>query len=214
VAGKPLIVWHIEALARDGVTDIVVNTAWLEEQIVAALGDGSRWGVRIRYSMEARDHGGALETAGGIATAEPWMGSRESGRADADHCDCYWLVSADIYCPGFKFDAGVARHFARGADLAHVWLVPNPPFHPDGDFAIDASGRAARTTSPGEPRLTYANLALCRSTLTGGVQPGQRAPLGPLLFAAADSGRVGASLLTGSWHNVGTPSQLARLNGG
>src|SRR5581483_5457756 len=74
VRGKPLIAWHLEALARAGVREVVVNTAWLEEQFEPALGDGARWGLRIRYSMEGRDHGGALETAGGIAKALPLLG--------------------------------------------------------------------------------------------------------------------------------------------
>ena len=73
VRGKPLIEWHLEALARGGVNEVVINTAWLEERIEQALGDGSRWGLRIAYSMEGRDHGGALETAGGIAKALPLL---------------------------------------------------------------------------------------------------------------------------------------------
>ena len=93
VHGKPLIEWHLEALAAGGVREVVINTAWLEEQIVAALGDGSRFGLAIRYSMEGRDHGGALETAGGIAKALPWLG------------DAFWVVSADVYTPGFRYSA-------------------------------------------------------------------------------------------------------------
>ncbi len=103
VRGKPLIEWHLRALARDGVREVVVNTAWLEEQIPAALGDGARWGLRIRYSMEGREHGGALETAGGIATALPLL-------VDADS-DCFWVVSGDIFAPDFCFDAQVAKRF-------------------------------------------------------------------------------------------------------
>ncbi len=96
VHGKPLIVWHLEALARGGVRDVVVNTAWLEDRIVEALGDGSRWGLAIRYSLEGRDHGDALETAGGIAKALPWL------------AETFWLVSADIHAPDFRFDAAEA----------------------------------------------------------------------------------------------------------
>src|SRR4051812_16307750 len=93
VHGKPLIEHHLEALAADGVRDVVVNTAWLEEQIALRLGDGSRFGLAsIAYSMEGRDHGGALETAGGIATAAPLLG------------DAFWLVSADVWVPDFRFD--------------------------------------------------------------------------------------------------------------
>src|SRR5258706_649085 len=121
VHGKPLIVGHLEALASAGVGDVVVNTAWLEDRIVAALGDGARWGVAIRYSMEGRDHGGALETAGGIAKALPLLAAHDD--------DAFWVVSGDIYAPGFSFDAGIAAGFERGAAQAHLWLVPNPSFH-------------------------------------------------------------------------------------
>src|SRR3990167_6386295 len=124
VRGKPLIEWHVEALARAGVREIVVNTAWLEQQLVDALGDGSRFGVTIHYSMEGREHGGALETAGGIAKALPWLVH------DAD--DAFWVVSGDIFMPGFRFDAEAVQRFLRGDLLAHLWLVPNPPFHPQG----------------------------------------------------------------------------------
>src|SRR5689334_9637993 len=85
VRGKPLLEWHLVGLARAGVREVVINTAWLESRIVDTLGDGSRWGLSIRYSLEGRDHGGALETAGGIATALPLL-------TDAQH-DCFWVVS-------------------------------------------------------------------------------------------------------------------------
>ena len=201
VRGKPLIEWHLEALARDGVREVVVNTAWLEDQIVAALGGGSRWGLRIHYSLEGRDHGGALETAGGIAKALPLL--------TAGGEDCFWLVSADIHAPAFRFDARVAEAFASGNDLAHLWLVPNPPFHPEGDFALDAAGRVQR--DGGERRWTYANLALCRAGIVAGVAPGARAALGPLLFDAARAGRVSGQPLEGEWHNIGTPQQLVAI---
>ncbi len=135
VAGKPLIEWQITALARAGVRDLVINTAWLEDQFPAALGDGSRWNLRIRYSHEGRDHGGALETAGGIATALPWL-------VDSDD-SAFWVVSADIFSPDFDFDSpAVSAMHDDPARLGHLWLVDNPPFHPAGDFGLDAHGRA------------------------------------------------------------------------
>ncbi|HMC16786.1 MAG TPA: sugar phosphate nucleotidyltransferase, partial [Albitalea sp.] len=132
VRGKPLIEWHLEALARDGVREVVINTAWLEDQIVAALGDGARWGLAIRYSLEGRDHGGALETAGGIAKALPLL-------VDSDN-DAFWVVSGDVFAPDFRFDEQHAQRFAAGTSMAHLWLVPNPPYHPGGDFGLDADG--------------------------------------------------------------------------
>ena len=165
VHGKPLIEWHLEALARDGVRRVVINTAWLESQIVDALGDGSRWGVEIRYSQEGRDHGGALETAGGIAKALPLLG------------DVFWLVSGDVYAPAFRYDSALAARFAAGERLAHLWLVPNPPFHPRGDFGIDAEGLGlADGAGPEGRRWTYANLALCRATLCAHIAPGTASP--------------------------------------
>jgi MurNAc alpha-1-phosphate uridylyltransferase len=201
VHGKPLIEWHLEALARAGMRRVVVNTAWLEEQIVTALGDGSRWGLEIRCSMEGRDHGGALETAGGIAKALPLLG------------DIFWLVSGDVFAPAFDYDAGAAARFAASGQLAHLWLVPNPPFHPQGDFGIDAAGLGlADGAGPDGRRWTYANLALCRAELCAAIAPGTRAALGPLLYAGMRERRIGAEIYRGRWENVGTPEQLEALD--
>lgn len=201
VRGKPLIVWHLEALAAAGVREVVINTAWLEEQFPQTLGDGSRWGLRIRYSMEGRDHGGALETAGGIAKALPWLG------------ECFWVVSGDIHAPEFRFEAERARRFAASGRLADLWLVPNPPFHPEGDFGIGADGLGlADGPGPDGRRWTYANLALVRRELCAGVAPGTRAPLGPLLRQGMQARRIGVEIYRGRWENVGTPAQLQALN--
>ena len=205
VRGKPLIEWHLEALARGGVREVVINTAWLEAQIVAALGDGTRWGLTLHYSMEGRDHGGALETAGGIAKALPLLVD--------DERDAFWLVSGDIFAPGFTFDPSAARRFADSDALAHLWLVANPPFHPRGDFGLDAQGYGlADPTAAGVPSWTYANLALCRAALCAHITPGTRAALGPLLFDAMHARRITAEVWRGAWENVGTPAQLAALN--
>jgi MurNAc alpha-1-phosphate uridylyltransferase len=204
VHGKPLIVWHLEALARAGVREVVINTAWLEEQFPATLGDGSRYGLAIRYSTEGRDHGGALETAGGIAKALPGLG------------DVFWLVSADIFAPDFAFDPGAAERLAGpGELLGHLWLVPNPAFHPKGDFGIDAQGYGlADAAGPDGRRWTYANFALLRAGLCRGIAPGSVAKLGPLLAAAMRERRITAEIWRGRWHNVGTPAELRALQGG
>ncbi|MDO9316345.1 MAG: nucleotidyltransferase family protein [Burkholderiaceae bacterium] len=209
VRGRPLIEWHLEALARDGVREVVINTAWLEESLVESLGDGSRFGVVIHYSREGRDHGGALETAGGIATALPLL-CGSAGELDAD---CFWVVSGDIHVPSFRFDAEVARRFAAGDQEAHLWLVPNPGYHPNGDFGLSDDGHAlADGPGPDGRRWTYANIALCRATLFREVVPGTRAALGPLLYAAMREHRITAEVYAGLWENVGTPAQLAALN--
>ena len=205
--GKPLIEWHLEALARGGVHEVVINTAWLEEQIVAALGDGARWGLSIRYSLEGRDHGGALETAGGIAKALPWL---------VDHPDDpFWVVSGDVFAPDFRFDAALAEGFATGTLMAHLWLVPNPPYHARGDFGLAADGFGlADEPGPDGQRWTYANLALCRASVVEGVLPGTRAALGVRLFDGMRRRAITAEVYRGGWHNVGTPEQLAALNAG
>ena len=197
VRGKPLIEWHLEALARDGVREVVVNTAWLEEQVVDTLGDGARWGLRIRFSREGRDHGGALETAGGIAKALPWLG------------ECFWIVAGDVFLPGFRFDAATGASFAAGDRLAHLWLVPNAPHHPQGDFGIDAHGLASLDA---RPWLTWASVGLMRGGLIDSVLAGQRSPLRPHLHAALAAGRIGAERYDGAWTDVGTPQRLAALN--
>ena len=209
VRGKPLIEWHLHALARDGVREVVVNTAWLEDQIVDTLGDGSRFGVSLHYSQEGRDHGGALETAGGIATALPLL----RGAAQAPDADCFWVVSGDIHVPEFRFDAVQAQRFAASDRLAHLWLVPNPPYHPQGDFGLDGQGLGlADGVGPDGQRWTYANIALCRAALFDGIAPGTRCALGPLLFKAMRAQRVTAEIYRGPWENVGTPAQWEALN--
>jgi MurNAc alpha-1-phosphate uridylyltransferase len=197
VHGKPLIEWHLEALVRGGVREVVVNTAWLEDRFPAALGDGSRWGLQIRYSMEGRDHGGALDIAGGVAKALPWLG------------DAFWVVSGDIFAPDFVFDPAAAQAFARSDRLAHLWLVPNPPYHPAGDFGIDTQGLAVRDTAQ---RFTWASFGLYRAALFGGIVPGTAAPLLPQLLQGIAQGRVTAERYLGRWENVGTPAQLEALN--
>jgi MurNAc alpha-1-phosphate uridylyltransferase len=201
VRGKALIEWHLLALARAGVRDVVVNTAWLEQQFPAALGDGARFGLRIAYSMEGRDHGGALETAGGIAKALPLL-------ADHDE-DCFWVVSGDVLLGGFAFDAGVAQRFASSRCWAHLWLAPNAPHHPQGDFGIDAEGCAV---SDAPRRRTWASVGLFRAAMFKGVALGTQLPLRPLLERGIAERRISAEPWDGEWTDVGTPERLQALN--
>lgn len=203
VRGKPLIEWHLQALARDGVREVVINTAWLEEQFPATLGDGSRWGLRIRYSMEGRDHGGALETAGALATALPLL--QDSG------ADAFWLVSGDIFMPDWHFAAERAQRFLDSNDLAHFVFVPNPPFHPRGDFGLTDDGRVV---ADAPQRWTYANIGLVRAGLVDGLPAGQRMALRPFMDRAIAAGRVSGEVWRGDWENVGTPEQLSALDRG
>jgi MurNAc alpha-1-phosphate uridylyltransferase len=166
VHGKPLIEWHLEALARGGVREVVINTAWLEDRLVEALGDGARFGLRIHWSLEGR---------GGMAKALPHLVDEVN--------DVFWVVSGDIHAPDFRFDPAAAQRLRAGGLDAHLWLVPNPPFHSKGDFGIDADGLGlADSPGPDGRRWTYANIALCRASLVRGVVPGTRVALGPLLY--------------------------------
>jgi MurNAc alpha-1-phosphate uridylyltransferase len=203
VRGRPLIEWHLQALAAAGVKRVVVNTAWLEERFPAALGDGARWGLSIHYSREGRDHGGALETAGGIAKALPHLVQRPR--------DAFWVVSGDVFLPGFPFEAAAADRFARGPTLAHLWLVPNPPHHREGDFGLDAARGLATAAAP---RWTWASVGLFRATMFDGVAPDRPLKLRPLLDAALAAGRLGAERWDGTWVDVGTPERLAAAQTG
>jgi MurNAc alpha-1-phosphate uridylyltransferase len=204
VRGKALIGWHLEALARAGVTEVVVNTAWLEERIVAALGDGARFGLAIRYSLEGRDHGGALETAGGLKKALPLL-QLHPGEA-------FWYVAADVYAPRFDFGAERIARLAASDDFGHLWMVANPPQHPGGDFGV-AAGRAVAAAAG--PRYTWSGIGAFRAAfvdeLMGDFEVGAKARMRPYLDAAIAQRRLGAELWGGDWADVGTPARLAAL---
>jgi MurNAc alpha-1-phosphate uridylyltransferase len=202
VRGKALIEWHLLALAAAGVRDVVVNTAWLEDQFPPALGDGARFGLHIAYSMEGRDHGTALETAGGIAKALPLL-------APHGNDDCFWVVSGDVFLPGFGFDAAFAQRFAAGPMWAHLWLVPNAAHHPQGDFGIDGDGRAL---ADAPLRRTWASVGLFRATMFRDVAVGTKLPLRPLLDDGIAQRRISAQAWDGEWTDVGSVERLQALN--
>lgn len=189
VGGKPLIQYHVEALARAGVRDLVINHAHLGERIEATLGTGEAWGVRIRYSPEGQ--GQALETGGGIFKALPLMGEAP-----------FLVVNGDIWS---DLDFSCCR-LASG-DLAHLVLVDNPPHHPGGDFCL----RAGRVANAGESRLTFSGVGVYHPALFAGCQPGAF-PLAPLLRRTCDQGRVSGEHFRGRWLDVGTPARLAELD--
>ena len=217
VQGRPLLEWHLQALAQAGVPRVVINTAWLGEQISQRFQDqfglqgtaDKRHTLSISYSHEGRDFGDALETAGGIARALPLLSNM------------FWLAAGDVYAPDFRFDAAAAQAFAASSMLAHLWLVPNPAHNARGDFGLSPEGLALNLP-PGDPahRYTYSTIALLRAELFAppwcdippGNPQGVKAPLAPLLRSAMDNGRVSAQLYTGRWTDVGTPERLAELN--
>ena len=209
VRGKALIDWHVEALARGGFHELVVNTAWLGEQISRHLDRLRSTSVyeqlSFSYSHEGEDFGYALETAGGIARALPLLG------------DVFWLLAADVFVPGFEFSAEAVSRFIAGGKLAHLWLVPNPPHNPRGDFGLGADGLALNLAADdAAPRHTYSTIGLYRrelfDTLPFGNSPGLAVALAPLLRAAMDRRQVSAELYLGALTDVGTPARLAELN--
>ncbi|HZV54166.1 MAG TPA: nucleotidyltransferase family protein [Rhodocyclaceae bacterium] len=189
VAGKPLIVWHLERLAKAGIRDVVINHAHLGDQIEALLDDGSAWGVSIRYSEEPP---GALETAGGIANALALLGDEP-----------FLVVNGDIWC---DLDFATLPPLAAG-DLAHLVLVANPPHHPIGDFDLQ---RDRVLGVP--PRLTFAGIGIYRPELFAALERGKPAKLAPLLRAAMAADKVSGQLYAGLWIDVGTPERLAELD--
>lgn len=189
VGGKPLIGWHLARLAAAGCREAVINVSHLAEQIIDYAGDGARFGLAVAYSREAQP----LETAGGIATALPLLGSAP-----------FLLVNADIYCEvPFR---PLLDHRLDGM-LAHLVLVPNPAHRPKGDFSL-AAGRIGNDAAP---RYTYAGVAVMSPQLVAAVKRGEKAPLAPLLYKAVADERLSGEVFTGLWQDVGTAERLAEL---
>jgi N-acetyl-alpha-D-muramate 1-phosphate uridylyltransferase len=212
VGGKPLMQWPMQALVQAGVEALVINTAWLGEQIPARFGTAftptgalSRRTLSLTYSEEGRDFGRALETAGGIARALPLLD------------DVFWVLAGDVFAPDFVFAPEAVARFAQSGKLAHLWLVPNPEHNPKGDFGLSAEGLALNQA---EVRYTYSTIGLYRRALFAppwcevppGNPAGEVAPLAPLLRRAMDNGQVSAAIYTGRWADVGTPERLTTLN--
>ena len=207
VQGQPLMQGPMQALLAGGFRRLVVNTAWLGEQIDAFCTDwqARHPGTEVTVSREGLDFGYALETAGGIARALPLLG------------DVFWVLAGDVYVPGFAFTQASVDRFAASGRLAHLWLVPNPPHNPRGDFGLSPEGLALNQA---EQRHTYSTIGLYRRALfeppwcdiLPGNPQGTAEPLAPLLRRAIDAGRVSAELYTGRWVDVGTSERLEELN--
>jgi N-acetyl-alpha-D-muramate 1-phosphate uridylyltransferase len=200
LGGKPLIVWQIEALARAGFRDIVINTAWLGAGIEAAIGNGARFGVGVRYSHEGVREEDALETCGGIVNALPMLEDKP-----------FLTVSSDIFTDYdyATLDKPLAA-ISSGEIDAHFVLADNPPFHPEGDFAI-RHGYATRYPTPDNPRLSYANIACWHPKLFRGLAV-EKTRLFPWADPLVASQRVTAEYYSGVWENIGTPEHLSALN--
>jgi len=194
--GKPLIVWQIEALARAGYRDLVINVSHRADQLVAALGDGAALGVSIRWSVEAEP----LETAGGIATALPLLPQGP-----------LLVVSGDIWT-GYDYASLAPRRAAMARDGAaagaHLVMVPNPDYHPDGDFRL-VDGRLVLD---GGPRMTFGNIALYDRALFDELPRGRKLKMLPLYQRWIRAGIATGERYDGPWANVGTPADLEALD--
>lgn len=191
VGGKPLIVWHIEALKKVGVTDIIINAAWLKEKLLETLGDGSQFGVKIIWSLE--DEG--LETAGGIIQALPHLGETP-----------FILVNGDVWT---RFDFAELLKVDLNDRLAHVVLVDNPPQHPHGDFILQ--GTQVFDREDNQQGLTFSGISVISPKLFENLAQGKR-PLAPLLREAMSKKLVSGQKLECAWVDVGTPARLNDLD--
>lgn len=193
VGGKALIVWHIEKLKQIGVTDIVINSAWLADILIGTLGDGSQFGVNILWTRE--DQG--LETAGGIINALPLLG-----------IEPFILVNGDVWT---TFDFASLLNVNLGNDLAHLVFVTNPEQHPKGDFTLAESRAYTFEQEQQGDNLTYSGVAVLNPQMFDGLEAGKR-PLAPLLKQAMIDGRISAEKMQAAWVDVGTPERLSSLD--
>jgi len=190
VAGKALIEYSLESLVRARFNEVVINIAYLGRQIMDFCGDGSRWGLRIRYSDEG---GAALETAGGIAKALPLLGNEP-----------FLVVNADII---YAYDLADLR--ARNIRNAHLVLIDNPSHHPQGDFCLQQGGEVIEE---GECKLTFSGIGVYHPRLFEGIAKGQALKLRPLLSQAMKQGLVTAEHFRGLWLDIGTPERLQEVS--
>lgn len=186
--GKPLIQYHIEALREAGFRELVINYAYLGEQLVQRLGSGEALGVQIDYSAEPE---GALETGGGIRHALPLLGEAP-----------FLVVNGDIWT-----DYPYRQLHRDPGKLAHLVLVDNPPHNPDGDFGLEGD----RVTERGTRKLTFSGIGLYHRELFAGTADGAF-PLAPLLRRAMQRGQVSGEHYPGQWMDIGSPQRLAELD--
>jgi len=188
VGGKSLIEYHLEKLKAANITEVVINHAWLGEKIELALGDGSRYGLRIQYSAE----GEALETAGGIVKALSLLGD-----------EAFIVINGDIFC-----DYEIKNLPSVLSGLAHLVLVKNPLHHPQGDFVLTDSRHVVES---GSEKLTFSGIGVYHPDLFKDFQPGKRA-LAPVLRDAMQHQQVTGEYYQGIWHDIGTPERLNELD--
>ena len=197
VGGQPLIIWHIKALQAASITDITINASWLADKLMAALGNGSQYGVKLHWSVEEDE---PLETAGGIFQA------LQTGKLqDAP----FILVNSDIWT---TYDFAQLQHYELGADQrAHLVLIDNPEHNNGGDFAVN-NGLASESAIGNGDKYTFAGISVMSPKIVEGVVSGQSAALAPLLKKAMIKFQVSAAVITDNWIDVGTEQRLAQIN--
>lgn len=189
VRGKPLIVWHLERLAKCGFKEVIINIAHLGYKISEALGDGSKYGVNITYSDEQNE--GALESAGGIIKALPLLGD-----------ESFLVVNGDIFCDyDFNFD------FDLGDKLAHLILVPNPEHNLKGDFGLKDN----LVLNEADKKYTFSGIGYYSTKLFRDLEC-KKSALAPLLKKAIAKNEVSGELFKKMWHDIGTPQRLENIN--
>ncbi len=199
VAGSTLIEYHIKALYRAGIRDIVINHAWLGDKIEQCLGDGQQFGVRIAYSAEQT----ALETAGGIRHALPLLGKEP-----------FLVINGDIWTdfPLIQL-LNTAKKWLNPSTWAHLLLVPNPPHHIEGDFCLRDGAPLVydKDIYPDSPNLTFSGIGIYHPKIFYFLDEGPQA-LAPVLRALIREQHVSAEVYTGDWFDIGTPQRLEEIN--
>ena len=201
IQNKSLLAWHLEALAKANIRNVVINHAWLGEKIEASLGDGSQFNLNIQYSPE----GIALETAGGICKALPILAPQ----------DYFLVINGDVFSPNLPISGLLSTARKMRLDpckpLAHILMVPNPVQHPEGDFYLKGS-TAGKLNSDGAEKLTFSGIGIYHKDLFKDLEFGSPAKLAPLLISAMEQNKVSGEKYVGPWHDVGTPQRLQELN--
>ena len=190
VAGKPLIVWHIEKLAKAHFKEVVINHAYLGEMIEAYLGNGSKWGLKIQYSRE----GSPLETAGAIKKALSFLGDEP-----------FLVVNADIFT---DLDYITLKNMNLDNFKGHLVMVKNPPHHIKGDFVLKHN----KIELEGSNKLTFSGLAIYRPEIFEEINMESVAKLAPILKKLIDAGCICGEQYHGLWFDIGTPKRLEEIN--
>ena len=201
IQNKSLLAWHLEALTKAHIQNVVINHAWLGEKIEATLGDGKQFGLRIQYSPE----GSALETAGGICKALPIIAPE----------DYFLVINGDVFSPNLPIsellETASRMRMDGSKSLAHLLMVPNPVQHPEGDFYLRGTV-LSNTESIGAEKLTFSGIGIYHKDLFKDLEFGAPAKLAPLLRSAMEQNKVSGEKYLGPWHDVGTPQRLHELN--